>query len=249
VRIRIKLVKAMLIGVIAMIGFLPGFAAEKKMADLIVKGDYLVSMVPGSAVLQKGAVVVTDGAIIALGEEDDILSHYSASEVISGEGRVLMPGLINAHTHSAMTLFRGTADDHELMTWLQKYVVPLEAKFVNPEFVKIGTDLACLEMIETGTTNIVDMYFYPEVIAEAVDRCGIRATIGAPSIDFPSPGFNGWDDSFAGAKKFVGDWLGKHDRIRPAVYEHSQPKSELLKLPSPSAPYSCRPSWQVLALE
>ncbi|GHF23960.1 N-ethylammeline chlorohydrolase [Kordiimonas sediminis] len=191
------------------------------MADLIVKADYLVSMAPESSVQEKAAVVVRDGVIIAVGPEADIAASYQADKVIGGEGRVLMPGLINGHTHTAMTMFRGVADDYELMTWLQKYIFPLEGQFVDPEMIEIGSSLACLEMIETGTTNFVDMYFYPEVIAAVVERCGVRATLSAPAIDFPSPGFKGWDDSFAAAKKFVADWMGKHPRIRPAYAPHA----------------------------
>ena len=97
----------------------------------------------------------------------------------------------------------------------------MEGRFVTPEFVRIGTELACWEMIESGTTSFVDMYFYPEVIAEVVERCGLRAVIASPHIDYPSPGFEGWEDSFAAAIAFVEDWQGRHPRITPAFAPHA----------------------------
>ena len=126
-----------------------------------------------------------------------------------------MPGLINGHTHSAMTLFRGIADDLKLMDWLNNYIFPLEGQFVDQDFIRTGTQLACWEMIKGGTTTFVDMYFYPEVISKAIVECGLRAIIGSPSIDFPSPGFKGWDDSFSSAVNYVTTWQGKHERITP----------------------------------
>jgi 5-methylthioadenosine/S-adenosylhomocysteine deaminase len=120
-----------------------------------------------------------------------------------------------------MTLFRGMVDDLDLMTWLNQYVFPMEGRFVTPEFVRIGTELACWEMIEGGTTSFVDMYFYPEMIAQVVERCGLRAIVAAPHIDFPSPGFEGWDDSFAAAIAFVESWQGRHPRITPAFAPHA----------------------------
>ena len=114
-----------------------------------------------------------------------------------------------------MTLFRGMADDLALMPWLTNYIFPMEAQFVDAEFIKTGTQLACWEMIRGGTTTFVDMYFYPEVIADETINCGLRGIIGSPSIDFPSPGFKGWDDSFLSAVNFVKKWQGKHERITP----------------------------------
>jgi 5-methylthioadenosine/S-adenosylhomocysteine deaminase len=132
-----------------------------------------------------------------------------------------MPGLINGHNHSAMVLFRGMADDMKLMEWLNDYVFPMEARFVNPEFIKTGTRLACWEMIRGGTTTFVDMYFYPDVIANVIEQCGLRAVISAPSIDYPSPGFGGWNDSFKAAVDYVSRWKNKNERITPAFGPHA----------------------------
>ena len=196
-------------------------AAPAQSADLVVYGDYVLTMVPDEPVLENGAVVVRDGAIIALGSRQTIDEQYIGAEAIAGTHRVVMPGLVNGHTHTAMTLFRGMVDDLDLITWLNKYVFPMEGRLETPEFVRIGTELACWEMIRSGTTSFVDMYFYPDDIARVVDRCGLRAVVASPHIDYPSPGFSGWDDSFAAAVDFVKRWQGKHPRITPAFAPHA----------------------------
>jgi 5-methylthioadenosine/S-adenosylhomocysteine deaminase len=197
------------------------FAAQPTGADLIVRGEYVLTMDETQPLLEDGAVVVRDGVIVAVDSWARVKSGYTAADIIPGDGRILMPGLINGHTHSSMTLFRGMVDDLDLMTWLNQYVFPMEARFVDPEFVRIGTELACWEMIRGGTTSFVDMYFYPEVIAGVVERCGLRAVVAAPHIDFPSPGFKGWDDSFAAAVAFVKAWQGRNPRITPAFAPHA----------------------------
>jgi len=196
-------------------------APRPTQATLIVRGDYLLTMEEGATPLADAAVVVRDDKILAVGAWSDISRQYEAPETLSGSGRILMPGLINGHTHTSMTLFRGMVDDLDLMTWLNQYVFPMEGRFVDPEFVGIGTELACWEMIQGGTTSFVDMYFYPDVIAQTVIDCGLRAVVAAPHIDFPSPGFKGWDDSFAAAIEFVKAWQGRHPRITPAFAPHA----------------------------
>ena len=195
--------------------------AEPTAADLIVRGDYVLTLDDAQPLLENGAVVVADDAVVAVGHWPDIEQRFRAAEVLPGSGRIVMPGLVNGHTHSAMTLFRGMVDDLDLMSWLNDYVFPMEARFVDAEFVQVGTALACWEMIQGGTTTFVDMYFYPDVIAGVVDRCGLRAVVAAPHIDFPSPGFEGWDDSFAAAVEFVKAWQGRHPRITPAFAPHA----------------------------
>lgn len=199
-----------------------GVVAEpREPADLIIHGEYVLTMEEGKPPLENAAVVIRGERIVDVLPSADALARYDAARVIQGKNRVVMPGLINGHTHSAMTLFRGMVDDLDLMSWLNDYVFPMERRFVTPEFVRIGSELACWEMIRGGTTTFVDMYFYPEEIASVVDRCGLRAVVGAPHIDFPSPGFDGWDDSFAAARQFVGEWQGRHGRIRPAFAPHA----------------------------
>lgn len=196
-------------------------AEQDTKIDLIVSGAYVVTLDESNPVIENGAIAIDDGIIIAVGSHSAITDIYSAQEHIDGKDRILMPGLINGHTHTAMTLFRGMADDYDLMTWLQNYIFPMEGQFVDPEFIKIGAELACWEMIRSGTTTFVDMYFYPDVIADVMEQCGLRAILGAPSIDFPSPGFSGWDDSFAASVDFVTRRQGKSSRITPAFAPHA----------------------------
>ena len=189
--------------------------------DLVVRGDYILTQDDRQPLLENGAVVVQGDRILRVGPWEEIKARYEAAETLPGSGRIVMPGLVNGHTHTSMTLFRGMVDDLDLMTWLNQYVFPMEGRFVTPEFVRIGTELACWEMIEGGTTTFVDMYFYPHVIADVVEGCGLRAIVAAPHIDFPSPGFKGWDDSFAAAIEFVTTRQGRHPRVTPAFAPHA----------------------------
>lgn len=195
-------------------------STEKTQVSLIVLGDYVVTM-EGNTIIEKGAVAIDGSKIIAIGTEAEITDSYASKSIIPGNGKILMPGLVNGHTHSAMTLMRGLADDLKLMDWLSNYIFPMEAKFVDPDFIKTGSELACYEMIRSGTTTFVDMYFYPDTIAEVVKSCGMRAIISAPMIDFPSPGFKGWDDSYQAGIEYVKRWQGKHERITPALAPHA----------------------------
>ncbi len=198
-----------------------GEETERMPVSLIVRGEYVLTMEADQPVLADGAVAIVDDRILRVASWEDINARFHAEQVLPGDGRIVMPGLINGHTHTSMTLFRGMVDDLDLMTWLNQYVFPMEGRFVTPEFVRIGTELACWEMIKGGTTSFVDMYFYPDTIAGVVDRCGLRAIVAAPHIDFPSPGFKGWTDSFAAAIEFVEAWQGRHPRITPAFAPHA----------------------------
>ena len=142
--------------------------------DLIVAGDYVVTMDESATVIKDGAVAIDDGVIIAVGTAAAIATDYAAIETLPGAERIVMPGLVNGHSHAAMTLLRGVADDLALMDWLNNYIFPAEVAFVDPEFVRIGTELACWEMIRGGTTTFVDMYYYPDSIAEVVVDCGMQ---------------------------------------------------------------------------
>src|SRR5207237_1632388 len=128
-----------------------------------------------SLVIENGAVAVKGERIVAVGAAAEITAKYSAVRTINAAAKVVMPGLINTHTHIPMVLFRGIADDLVLMEWLQKYIFPAEAKNVDESFVRWGTKLGCLEMIEGGTTTFVDMYYFEDAIAEETARAGMRA--------------------------------------------------------------------------
>ncbi len=199
-----------------------GATAQKlNPVDLIVHGRYVVTMAQDNPVIENGAVAVRNGIIVAVGTDREIAAGFSAKREIDGKDRILLPGLINGHTHTAMVLFRGMADDLALMEWLQNYIFPMEAQFVDVEFIEAGMNLACLEMIRGGTTSFVDMYFYANTGADVIESCGLRAILGSPSIDFPSPGFEGWDDSFAAAVDFVKNRKSISGRVIPAFAPHA----------------------------
>jgi len=189
--------------------------------DLIIEGSYIVTMDVDGTVYQNGAVAIDEGLILAIGPAEDILAEYSAAKMLGGEHRIVMPGLINGHSHAAMTLLRGVADDLALMDWLNNYIFPAEVEFVDPEFVRIGTELACWEMIRGGTTTFVDMYYYPDTIAEVVESCGMRAMISATVIDQRSPDAENADDSIEKGNGFIERWQGRNDRIVPIFGPHA----------------------------
>ncbi len=167
-----------------------------------------------------GAVAVRGDSIIAVGPEDEIKKEYSANETIDCKGRVLMPGLINAHTHVPMTLMRGLADDLRLDVWLMGYMLPVEREFVSPEFVRLGTQLACAEQIRSGITTFNDMYFFESDIAQATAEAGMRAVCGQSVMKYPAPDAPAFEDSIAYAREFIQKWKG-HPLIVPAIAPHA----------------------------
>ncbi|MGB5336758.1 MAG: amidohydrolase [Woeseiaceae bacterium] len=200
----------------------PGEASgEDGQIDLIIRGDYVVSMDEAGTIVENGAVAVDENMIVAIGTADQILADYSAAQILEGEKRIVMPGLVNGHSHAAMTLLRGVADDLALMDWLNNYIFPAEVEFVDQEFVRIGTELACWEMIRGGTTTFVDMYYFPDTIADVVDRCGLRAMISATVIDQRSPDAENADDSINKGNGFIERWQGRNERITPIFGPHA----------------------------
>ena len=189
--------------------------------DLIVLGDYIVTMDAAATVIENGAIAIDDGVILAIGRADQITASMQAEQTLAGDNRIIMPGLVNGHSHAAMTLLRGVADDLALMDWLNNYIFPAEVEFVDAEFVRIGTELACWEMIRGGTTTFVDMYYYPDVIAGVVDACGMRALISATVIDQRSPDAESAVDSIEKGNSFVERWQGKNSRITPIFGPHA----------------------------
>ena len=189
--------------------------------DLIIMGDYVVSMDASTSVYENGAVAVDDGLILAVGPVDEIIAEYSAAETLTGENRIVMPGLVNGHSHAAMTLLRGVADDLGLMDWLNNYIFPAEVQFVDSEFVRIGTELACWEMIRGGTTTFVDMYYFPDTVAEVVESCGMRAMVSATVIDQRSPDAENAADSINKGIAFIERWKDSNSRITPIFGPHA----------------------------
>ena len=196
-------------------------AGDERRIDLVVNGDVVVTMDAAMTVHTGAAVAIDDGVIVAIGPAAEIAAAYPAEETLDGLNRVVMPGLVNGHSHAAMTLLRGVADDLALMDWLQNYIFPAEVEFVDAEFVRIGTELACWEMIRGGTTTFVDMYYYPDTIAEVVDRCGMRALVSATVIDQRSPDAENAADSIAKGNGFIERWLGRNSRITPIFGPHA----------------------------
>ena len=173
-----------------------------------------------------GAAAVKGDSILAVGNEAEIKQEYAteAREVIDCQGKILMPGLINAHTHVPMTLLRGLADDLRLDVWLMGYMMPVEREFVSPEFVRLGTLLACAEQIRSGVTTFNDMYYFEEDVAKAAAEVGMRAVCGQTVMKFPAPDAASYEDSLQMAREFIQRWRD-HPLIVPAV--------------SPHAPYTC----------
>jgi 5-methylthioadenosine/S-adenosylhomocysteine deaminase len=192
-----------------------------KSVDLIILGQSVVTMDANHSTIEDGAIAVSDGVIVAIDKREKIISQYSAQTTIGGDGRIVLPGLINGHSHAAMTLLRGVADDLALMDWLNNYIFPAEVEFVDAEFVRIGTELACWEMIRGGTTTFVDMYYYGDVVAEVVERCGMRAMISATVIDQRSPDAESAIDALRKGKEFIKRWQGRNSRITPIFGPHA----------------------------
>ena len=196
-------------------------AGDDGTIDLIVYGDTVVTMDAAGKIIENGAVAIEDGVILAVDAAAAIDAEYRAKQTLPGDRRIVMPGLVNGHSHAAMTLLRGVADDLALMDWLNNYIFPAEVEFVDPEFVRIGTELACWEMIRGGTTTFVDMYYFPDTIAEVVERCGMRALISTTVIDQRSPDAESAADSLDKGQDYIERWKNRHPRITPIYGPHA----------------------------
>ena len=157
-----------------------------RVVDLVIHARYVVPVEP-AGVLERHALVVDGGRIVALVPSAGVDDAYHARETVELATHVLMPGLVNTHAHSAMTLLRGVADDLPLKAWLEQHIWPREGRHVSPEFVRDGTLIACAEMLAGGITCVNDMYFYPDASARAYESAGMRAMIGLPVLDLPTP--------------------------------------------------------------
>lgn len=187
--------------------------------DLLLLPTWLVPVEPAGVVLKDHGVGIRDGRIVFIGPRAQALKLV-ATQTRELPDMLLSPGLINAHGHAAMTLFRGMADDLPLMTWLEQHIWPAEAKWVDEDFVRDGTNLAIAEQIKGGITCFSDMYFYPKVASECVHNSGIRAQIAIPILDFPIPGASNADESLRQAVEMFAD-LKFHPRIKIAFGPHA----------------------------
>ena len=196
-------------------------AKEKLLADLIVEGDMVVTMDTTRPIIKTAAVVISGNEIVAVDTTDRIASSYRTRERLSGNSKIVMPGLINGHTHAAMTLMRGIADDRTLDDWLYKYIFPLESEFVDEQYVRVGTELACWEMIRGGITTFVDMYYFTNVAAEVVMSCGMRASLSAAVIDQSISTKQTVEESLESARELIGTWGGRNERINFLLGPHA----------------------------
>src|SRR3954463_11327643 len=193
---------------------------QRQAVSLILTGGTVVTMDGSGRVLSPGAVAVDGRNIAAVDTPSAIAAKFSSQTTIDASGQVVMPGLINTHTHAPMVLYRGLADDLALMDWLQKYIFPAEAKTVTPEFVRAGTRLAALEMIESGTTTYADMYYFEEEIARVKRDAGLRGVLGQPIIQFPVADAKTPKEALARTESFIQEFA-HDDLIVPAVAPHS----------------------------
>jgi 5-methylthioadenosine/S-adenosylhomocysteine deaminase len=195
-------------------------AQAPRQVSLIVHNGTVVTMDGGRRVIENGAVAVDGSDIVAVDTDDAVRKQYRGAETLDAGGQVIMPGLINTHTHAPMVLFRGLADDLALQEWLTKYIFPAEAKLVSPEFVRVGTRLAALEMIESGTTTFVDMYYFEEEIAKETKAAGLRGVLGQTIIQFPVADAKTPADGLSRADAFIQQFKGD-PLITPAVAPHA----------------------------
>jgi 5-methylthioadenosine/S-adenosylhomocysteine deaminase len=195
-----------------------------KKVDLLLTNAIVLTMDEDFNQYEPGAVAVSDDKIVAAGLQAELTQEYQAKETLDCAGKVLMPGLVNAHTHVPMTLLRGLADDLRLDVWLLGFMMPVEREFVSPEFVHLGTSIGCIEFIRSGVTCFADMYYYEEEVAKATAEIGLRALCAQTVLKFPTPDAPSYEDALEAAEDFIKRWKD-HPLIVPSV--------------APHAPYTC----------
>ena len=199
---------------------LSAYQPANRQVSLIVTGGTVVTMDGSGRVLSPGAVAIDRTEIVGVDAPDLIASRFSGADTLDASGHIVLPGLVNTHTHAPMVLYRGLADDLALMEWLQKYIFPAEARTVSPEFVRAGTRLAALEMIQSGTTTYADMYYFEEEVARATKEAGLRGVLGQTIIEFPVADAKTPSEGIARASTFLRAWASD-DLIVPAIAPHA----------------------------
>jgi 5-methylthioadenosine/S-adenosylhomocysteine deaminase len=209
---------------VVVIAVLAGVRAQQpqgqRQVALVISGGTVVTVDGAHRVIANGAVAIDGTDIVGVDTADAIRRQFRGRDTIDATGHVVMPGLINTHTHAPMTLFRGLADDLALMDWLNNYIFPAEAKMVSPEFVRAGTRLAALEMIQSGTTTFADMYYFEEEVAKETRAAGLRGVLGETVIQFPVADAKTPADGLARAEAFIKAFKGD-PLITPAVAPHA----------------------------
>ena len=195
--------------------------------DTVIYNANIITVDEKFSIIDKGWIGIKDGKIAKLSKMPQDNKLPDAKKNINASGCIVMPGLINTHTHLPMTLFRGIADDLPLEEWLNDHIFPAESKYLTPDSVRWGTRLACLEMILSGTTTCCDSYLYENFTAEAVEESGIRAVLAQGIVDFPVPGVPDPSKNIINAIEYIEKWKNRSQLIFPSVFCH--------------APYTCGP--------
>ena len=193
---------------------------NKQKADWLFTNAIVLTMDEAMHIYEPGAVAVSGNTIVGVGAQSELEKRFSAEHEFDCGGKVLMPGLVNAHTHVPMTLLRGLADDLRLDVWLLGYIMPVEREFVSPEFVRLGTSLAAAELIRSGVTAFADMYYFEEEVARATAEAGLRALAAETILKFPSPDASSYEEALEYTRDFVRRWKG-HPLIVPGVAPHA----------------------------
>ena len=195
-------------------------AQTPRQVSLVITNGIVITVDGGNRIINPGAIAIDGSDIVAVDTADNVRRQFRGRQTIDAAGQVVMPGLVNTHTHAPMVLYRGLADDLALNDWLTKYIFPAEAKTVSPEFVRAGTRLAALEMIESGTTTYADMYYFEEEIAKEAKAAGLRGVLGQTVIQFPVADAKTPAEGLARAERFIQAF--KNDPlITPAVAPHA----------------------------
>jgi 5-methylthioadenosine/S-adenosylhomocysteine deaminase len=192
----------------------------RRRVSLIVTGGTVLTQDAAHRILSPGAVAIDKTDIVAVDTPANIAAKYQAAETIDARDQIVMPGLINTHSHAPMVMYRGLADDLALMDWLNKYIFPAEAKTVSPELVRVGTRLAAVEMIESGTTAYADMYYFEEEIAKATFEAGLRGVLGETVIQFPVADAKTPAEALERAERFIKEFKD-NGLVVPAVAPHA----------------------------
>ncbi|MCA9777402.1 MAG: amidohydrolase, partial [Candidatus Eremiobacteraeota bacterium] len=206
--------KAFVVLFLSLCFVIPTLAEE---ADLLITGGVVVTMDKERHIYSPGMVLAKDGVIVEVGP---VRPNAGAKRVIDASGKAVVPGLVNAHTHLPMVLFRGLADDLELNAWLRETIFPAEAANVTADFVAAGTRLGLAELIQGGVTTYADMYYFEETVAAETRKAGVRAVLGQTMLDFPAPDFKSWPEMTAAIRRFQENW-GQDSLITPALAPHA----------------------------
>lgn len=194
--------------------------SEKQWVDVIIEADWVCPVVPRQQLLQHHGIAIRNGEIIALQDKQSLHQQFHAAQHLQLDGHILIPGLINAHTHLGMTMMRGLADDLSLMQWLQQHIWPVEQQYVSERFVRDGALLGCAELLQSGVTCFNDMYFFPQSTAEAAIQAGMRAFIGLLVFDLPSAYAHDAEDYLAKGLAIRDEWRDS-DLIQATLAPHA----------------------------